>query len=200
MDWFQLTPGIISLLLHILVEIHLCTPESIWFICHLLSNDSLLSLLVVHVSCRNWSYTWNMFALRVLFRIADAREKCWNEVVRWCTLPTISSSHHCVTAALRSHSLLIVSLERASVRPVVTINALIEEILGDCLVIAVIVPTHEIDRCCLLLSSLHFIIACMINIVWSFILISIKLYFKIIVYHYTALSTALTLIELSVAF
>ena len=199
MNWFQLAPRIIPLLLHILVEIHLCTSKSIWFVCHFLSNDSLLSLLVVHVSCRNWTYTWYMFPLRVLFRIADAREKCRNEVVRRCTLPAISSSHHSVTPALRSHSLLIVPFEGASVGSVVTINALIEEILGDCLIIAVIISTHEVDWG-LLLASLHFVIACMVNIVWTFILISIKLDFQVIVYHYTALSTALTLIELSVAF
>ena len=199
MNWFQLTPGIIPLLLHILVEIHLCTSKSIWFVCHFLSNNSLLSLLVVHVSCRNWAYTWYMFPLWVLFRIADAREKCWNEVVRRCTLPAISSSHHRVTAALRSHSLLIVPFEGASVGSVVTINALIEEILSDCLIIAMIISTHKVDWCGLLLAYLHFVIACMINIVWTFILISIKLDFQVIVYHYTALTTALTLIELCVA-
>ena len=200
MNWFQLTPSIIPLLLHILVEIHLCTPESIRFVCHLLSNDSLLSLLVVHVSCCDWAYTWNMFALRVLFRIADAREKCWNEVVWRSTLPTISSSHHSVASALRSHNLLIVPFEGALVGSVVTINALIEEILGDSLIIAMIISTHEVSWSCLLLASLHFVIACMINIVWTFILIAIKLDFQVIVYKYTALPTALTLIELSVAF
>ena len=199
MNWFQLTPSIIPLLLHILVKIHLCTTKSIWFVSHFLSNNSLLGLLVVHVSCRNWTYTWYMFPLRVLFRITDTWEKCWNEIMRRCTLPTISSSHHSVAAALRTHSLLIVPFERASVGSVVAINALIEEILGDCLIIAVIVSTHEINWS-LLLAPLHFAVSCMVNIIWTFILIAIKLDFQVIVYNYTALSTALTLIELGVAF
>ena len=120
--------------------------------------------------------------------------------MRRSTLPTISSSHHSVAAALRSHNLLIVPFEGALVGSVVTVNALIKEILGDCLIIAVIISTHEVSWSCLLLSSLHFVISCMINIVRTFILIAIKLDFQVIVYHYTALSTALTLIELSVAF
>ena len=120
--------------------------------------------------------------------------------MRRSTLPTISSSHHSVATALGSHNLLIVPFEGALVGSVVTVNALIKEILGDCLIIAVIISTHEVSWSCLLLSSLHFVISCMINIVRTFILIAIKLDFQVIVYHYTALSTALTLIELSVAF
>ena len=54
--------------------------------------------------------------------------------------------------------------EGASVGSVVTINALVEEILSDCLIIAVIISAHEVDWG-LLLASLHFVITCMVNIV-----------------------------------
>ena len=55
--------------------------------------------------------------------------------------------------------------EGASIGSVVAINALVEEILSDGLIIVIIISTHEVNWPCLLLSCLHFVLACVINIV-----------------------------------
>ena len=139
-----------------------------------------------------------MFSLWVLFRIVNAREKCWNEVLRSCTLSPISSSHHCVSAARGANDLWVVPFKWASIGSIVAINALIEKILSYCLIISLVSPTHEIVWPTLLPVCLCFVFTRMVNIIRALILVAIKLDFEIIVHHYASMTAALILIELLV--
>ena len=140
----------------------------------------------------------NVFSLWVLFRILNAREKCWNEILRRCTLSTVSSGHHCVSTARWTNTLRILPFERAPIGSIVAINALIEKILSYGLVISNICSTHEVAWASLLPVRLCFVFTCMVNIIWGFILVAVKLDFEIVVHHYASVATSLILIELLV--